>query len=102
MLPDSIGITQTSRSEGREPSTPARVILTTPTRSLHARQLTLAALLLLRLAHRAALQRLLQTQTRDVQAALDRADRRLELAGHLLQSATANVERYQRRPIRRL
>src|SRR5207237_10446022 len=40
-----------------------------------------------------------QTVTGDVQAALDRADGRLELAAHLLERAAANVERHQRGPV---
>src|SRR5919204_3991946 len=37
-----------------------------------------------------------------VQPPLDRADRRLELAAHLLERAAANVKRHERRPIDRL
>src|SRR5207244_3936649 len=93
----------TSRGEGPYPSSPARaVVATARARSLHARQLARAALLRLHLAGAGALQRLLQAQSRDVQATLDGADRRLELAGHLLQAPAADVERHQRGAVNRL
>src|SRR5437879_4190794 len=50
----------------------------------------------------AALQLLAQPLAGHVQPTLDGADRRRELARHLLQRAATQVERLQRRPVQRL
>src|SRR6516225_5906148 len=63
----------------------------------NAQQLQLAAAASAELA--GTLQLRLQAVPGDVQAALDRADRRLELTAHLLQGSAVQVERLQRRTV---